>query len=737
MNRGPHEAALRARWELEGQIPLAGTADGATWHRGRAVPGGEPVALLCVEGDAALETADAALRAFLVENPRLLPVADVQTFGEAGESPLTVVAYPFPPAPPFAALLSRSTLHPETARSVIGEAAAGLDAARRRGLRHLHLDSNRIFVDTAQGTVILLGVGVETAAHAGADPTGQEAAQRDVVSLVTLLHRAITGRTPRPGEDGRVPAPSTLASDGVPADLDDLCSRVLNGDESGPATVRELVEALGPWQSIPVTLEAYGTPGTERLAAFRDSVPAAPAVGPPTGAGPSATAGPAPELVAEPTQAMAPITEAPEPDADPAPTAAMPPVPGPETGSTAAPAIATADASSAASDAAHTPPPVAEPEPEPEDPASREARELVEELGLTTSRTPSAFPGDLALVPAPSRLPAPVEPEDDAAEPDLAEADDALLAGSSVPALPPREGGATATPNAAHAAEPVMERSAPVVVGGSSVVSEDGGPIIVPGRSAPLAPARQAAPEQSRASYLRDVVGVAMDHDDPSTFEMGPAEPAARSRQAQWILLGAALVVIVAVVIAITTITSPLRGSSGGPTSAASGSAAGTPAASAAPEGGAPAAPAPAPAGPPAIAGVTVQSERGSDHPEDAGRMTDGDAGTAWRSKIYKTEAFGGLEPGVGVVVDLAAPATVTAVVVTTSEAQGGSIELRAVNPDGSMGDPIASAPFAGDGEVRLQPGEPIQAQKVMLWIPQLPKDSKGFRAQIAEIRVE
>ena len=55
------------------------------------------------------------------------------------------------------------------------------------------------------------------------------------------------------------------------------------------------------------------------------------------------------------------------------------------------------------------------------------------------------------------------------------------------------------------------------------------------------------------------------------------------------------------------------------------------------------------------------------------------------------------------------------------------------------MGDVLATGEFAGDGEVRLAPEEPVEAQRVALWFPELPADSErdGFRGRIAEVRVE
>src|SRR5690606_33939312 len=190
VNTNPEQDALRSRWTLEGRIPLSGVAEGAVWRRARSVETGEQVVLFIVRGETALEAADAVRRAYLVEDPHLVPVQDIVVFDDPRETdgpsadgeetgPITVVEYPMPTAPPLAALLAKGPLHPETARAVIGEAATGLETARRRGVRHQFVDSNRVFVDTRSGAVTVLGVGVEAATHSGLDRSRETASFQD------------------------------------------------------------------------------------------------------------------------------------------------------------------------------------------------------------------------------------------------------------------------------------------------------------------------------------------------------------------------------------------------------------------------------------------------------------------------------------------------------------------------------------------------------------------------------
>lgn len=480
MTIGPHDDALRAHWTLEGTIPLSGVPAGASWHRARSAASGESVVLLLVQGPAALEVADAARRAFLVEDPRLIPVREVRVFGDPREdpraaapgapAPVTAVEYPVPPAPPLAAMYADGPLRAETARSVIGETAAGLDTARRRGIRHQHLDSNRVFVDPAAGTVHVLGAGVEAAA-ALETTAEQDTGFRDTAALVALLYKALTGSRPVRGQDGLVPRASRVSPRQVPDDLDVLCDLVLNqSGDAMPVTVRDLVTELSPWQSIPVTLEAFDADDAAAAAAGTSANPEA---GPraDVAAGQSAADGGAPAgapaaAVAVPTPGIA---AGPAPGASAAPEPAPPvadPVASPVAPSPSAPASGSAPGSGSASDPSAPAPAQSAgsaSEPVQDAPAapgssdsgssaggadhaaqvdrartSEEAQTLIRELHLDEPRRGAAFPGnlDLAAAPAASALgaSAPHGTAPEGAAPDEAAAPDGSSAGADLSA---------------------------------------------------------------------------------------------------------------------------------------------------------------------------------------------------------------------------------------------------------------------------------------------------------------
>jgi eukaryotic-like serine/threonine-protein kinase len=90
---------------------------------------------------------------------------------------------------------------------------------------------------------------------------------------------------------------------------------------------------------------------------------------------------------------------------------------------------------------------------------------------------------------------------------------------------------------------------------------------------------------------------------------------------------------------------------------------------------------------------------------DDADLVVDGNENTGWEPNGYKSADFGNLKPGMGILIDLGQPRTVSSVQVTLSDS-GVSAELRAGNTD-----PGSSA--AGDDQVAKsykRVGEPFEA---------------------------
>ncbi|ANS79281.1 putative peptidoglycan lipid II flippase MurJ [Serinicoccus hydrothermalis] len=199
---------------------------------------------------------DGARRVASVDDPRLVRVLDV---GER-DGLCWIVEEGLSEAESLASLVEQHPVPAEEARRIVGESAAALESARRRGLHHLYLNPHSV-LRTTDGTVKVSGVGVASALEGTDDVTADEASLIDAADLVSLLYTALTGRWPgedlagvRPARrlaDGTLPAPSELVS-GVPGDLDALC-RLAHGSEadlqSAPHTPGELAHQLSPWAS--------------------------------------------------------------------------------------------------------------------------------------------------------------------------------------------------------------------------------------------------------------------------------------------------------------------------------------------------------------------------------------------------------------------------------------------------------------------------------------------------------
>ncbi|WP_460980178.1 murein biosynthesis integral membrane protein MurJ, partial [Pseudactinotalea suaedae] len=253
---------LAERFQLDHPVS-DGTGVGAIWS-GTDLALDAPVRLLMVEGPNRDHTVDAARRAALVDDPRLLRIMRAGIEGGQG----FVVTDPVAGAT-LADLLRAGPLAPSQARAIVGEAAAALETARRRGVHHLALRPSSILL-TPEGQVRVLGLGTDAAWHGIDLGDAQAAARRDALGLVHLLYAALTGTWPGgPGaadglpaapehDDGIVPAGDVVPN--VPNDLDTLCAVTMGEHDDGPFTPGELVADLAPWGEIDVTALAVLPP---------------------------------------------------------------------------------------------------------------------------------------------------------------------------------------------------------------------------------------------------------------------------------------------------------------------------------------------------------------------------------------------------------------------------------------------------------------------------------------------
>jgi hypothetical protein len=140
-----------------------------------------------------------------------------------------------------------------------------------------------------------------------------------------------------------------------------------------------------------------------------------------------------------------------------------------------------------------------------------------------------------------------------------------------------------------------------------------------------------------------------------------------------------------------------------------------------------------------AIRDFDPQGTDGGENGDRVKRAVDGDTTTAWTTSTYEQQ-FGprGLKTGVGLVLDLGSPHTVSTVSLDL-EGRGTSIELAAADTVADDRDgyrTIAKAPGSGP-MVTLRPSSPVTTRYLLVWLTELPRvGTNAYRAGITGITV-
>ena len=240
--------------------PLASDLEGSpTWQATDQILDRSVRVRILISGNVP-QALDAARRAALVSDPRLVRVLDV-----GSHEGVSYVVTEEVRGPSLADLLARGPLTGDQARAIVGEAAAALEIARRRGVHHLALRPSVVHI-TPDDRVLLTGLAFDGALLGQGLGDARTTSRADAVGLVRLLYAALTGRWPVGAQDlvptsglGTLPD-APLATDGpvppgdlvagVPADLDTLCVVTLGPNDDGPHSPAELVRELEPWGEI-------------------------------------------------------------------------------------------------------------------------------------------------------------------------------------------------------------------------------------------------------------------------------------------------------------------------------------------------------------------------------------------------------------------------------------------------------------------------------------------------------
>ncbi|HLS62397.1 MAG TPA: murein biosynthesis integral membrane protein MurJ [Ruania sp.] len=680
-----------------------------------------PVRVTVLAGSHREEALDAARRAALVRDDRL---AHIRRVGNH-ENIAYVVTEPLDSLS-LADLVADGPVPHAQARALVGNAATALETARKRGVHHLALGPGSLHL-TRDGEVVVTGLAVAAAQSGIEVPDASTAARADAVGLVQLLYTALTGTWPGERElaagvglaprSGSTAQPPAEVAEGVPHDLDTLCSVTFGPHRDGPYTPGELVRELQPWDQVeapPALVEdAADDGGAHRdvtgAGAVAGSV-AGTAVLPTPGRGlrtggtsaapPAApTGGAAPGMPAEPPAGGPPSDQTGETSAV---TAGAGSAPGTVTQEATAAPASTEDDLAGAGTYSGPPAPAAYPSPHQANP--HQAGHYAPGQYQPDQYQPDQYqPGgyqpdryDAGPEPAPAAPERPVPPaqgwdlptESSPGDADPGEAPKRTLSGDLSTAVDKLTAGAGGV---AARAQGLLDRFRP---------SDD---------------------EAEEATMLP---GSGDDH--------GPGRRE-RFNPTPWVIFGMVIILVLALILAIGSLrdartsfdpgevtTPPVAETTEEPSpEETSESPSPEPTETESPE----------PADIDFDEAMSLDPSTGSgDNSDLADQAIDGDPDTIWRSLRYDNPSYG-MKPGLGFAVVLDEPTTVTTVTLDV-QGEGGTVQIRNTTPeDPSGGEVLAEGSMGPDTTYTLS--EPTELEAIVLWFPELPEAASDGRNRI------
>lgn len=650
---------------------------------------------------------DAARVAAGLDIPTCVRILDIGTDGPVAY----VVEEALTGATSLTELVREGGLPGEEVRRIAGEVATALDAAHGRGVHHLRLSPDDVF-RTPEGTVKVRGLAT-SAALAGVEESGAQAARTDATGVVALAYAGLTGLWPLPGDSPLDPAPTAFGgvvspseiSAGVPRDLDALCRIALSG-RGGPTSAGDYARQTAPWSSRPIAGQAVKRAPAAQAFSGVETSHSAPTGGA-TGVGPAGSA-----VGATGAGAVATGDDANARDEATGQDAVGTPVAGTGAGAAAATVpgraqstrgdATTADRASVSTSSANGA-------------ASGGPAAQMSGGGHSTSDKGAAKGAAAGLSAAvagagtalTSLVAALRRPKSKAPDPDATAARADAAATTPRAATPGGAAGTTAGA-AAASAKPAPQAAAAATSSATATVAPQSAVATAP-RPSPK-PASVPRPDD-------DVLAPPM----PGV----PAEPLNQreSRVALSILVAFVLLALILGINGVRKI--------GSNTDLAFGSGAATKSPTAAPV---------APVGPAPLAILSAdgfdplgdKSENGNLAP----KVFDGNPDTEWVSEGYDTANMGGLKPGAGVVIDLGPNVTPKLVRLTLKSAADVSVLVAS---DRSLDGAVTAGSIAGaNGTVEIPvPPDAGSRQYVIVWFTSLTRDGDGyFRARLGEVAV-
>ncbi|WP_147919230.1 murein biosynthesis integral membrane protein MurJ [Ruania zhangjianzhongii] len=655
------------------------------------------------------EALDAARRASLVRDDRLQRILRVGHYEDTAYLVTEPVA-----GVPLSTLVEAGPMPPTQARALVGNAAAALETARKRGVHHLRLSPQSVQL-MQDGTVVVTGLAV-AAAQAGTElPDARSAARTDAVALVELLYTALTGMwpgdrvlasgLPLAPRSGRAPEPPADVAGGVPHDLDTLCAVTFGPHQDGPYTPGELVRELQPWDSLDPPA-VPGAPPEQHDGGTR-----------PDAAGAAAVTGSMAGTAILPTPGRGIRT-----GSGPAGPTGPPETPGPDPES--------------------TPPAVADADPAPETTIRSglvrrlSGTSLAQRLGGTAGTTAPAATPPAATVPPPEPAaaappPPPAEPRHAGAESGHASEPQTTRFAAPERPVPPTQGWdlPTSGSTAVTPAEP-SEPSEPADAGRSL-----GGDLSSAAGKVAAGAGRMAA----GARGLLERVRPEEDEEEAAVLPPGPDSGDAadgdtkRSRfnPTPWVIFAMVAILVIALILALGSLRDAGRSfapAEDSPEPTATATEEPTPEQTTEEPSEEPSeSPEPVDIGFTEARSLDPSTGSG-DNPDLAEQAIDGDADTIWRSLRYDNPTYG-MKPGLGFAVELEEPTTVTSVTVDV-QGEGGTVQIRNTSPDDpSGGEVLAEGAMGPDTTYTLS--TPTELEAIVLWFPELPEAASDGRNRI------
>lgn len=141
---------------------------------------------------------------------------------------------------------------------------------------------------------------------------------------------------------------------------------------------------------------------------------------------------------------------------------------------------------------------------------------------------------------------------------------------------------------------------------------------------------------------------------------------------------------------------------------------------------------------PVSVTAVGSGGPQSGDNPGSASLAIDASSATAWHTDWYASAAFGNLQAGTGLLIDMGRPVTISTVRLVLGSAPGADLQLLTGDtPERSAMQVQASASAAG-GTLVLRAAAPERARYLIIWFTLLPPDSAGtFQASVYDVRIE